>query len=135
MFLSETSTGIPVWLAGDAASPLVKCAAIAATSSGFAVSVHHAGDRGAADGYSSAIDIGRQSEKKLPIAHHCLTSKRCAKPSSRGKSFLIFSRSSTTELAMFTVWNYSHDGQTPPAPLGQTCSCQSSRAESGGPPD
>lgn len=63
MFLSETSTGIPVWLAGDAASPLVKCAAIAATSSGFAVSLHHAGDRGAPDGYSSAIDIGRQSEK------------------------------------------------------------------------
>ncbi|MFX1737383.1 hypothetical protein PXJ20_31165 [Paraburkholderia sp. A1RI_3L] len=63
MFLSETSTGIPVWLAGDAVSPLVKCTAIAATSSGFAVSLHHAGDRGAPDGYSSAIDIGRQSEK------------------------------------------------------------------------
>ncbi|WP_114811212.1 EAL domain-containing protein [Paraburkholderia kururiensis] len=60
LHLSESLARVPVWLAGDAASPLMKCAAIAADSAGLAVRLHRVGHGGAAHGNSQTIDIGRQ---------------------------------------------------------------------------
>lgn len=65
IFLSEAARHVPLWLAGDATSPLVKCAAIAATSAGLSVSWRDGGKKGFAKAYSSAIDIGRQSATKI----------------------------------------------------------------------
>ncbi|SDE26064.1 EAL domain, c-di-GMP-specific phosphodiesterase class I (or its enzymatically inactive variant) [Paraburkholderia lycopersici] len=63
MSLSRVGGQVRVWLVGDATSPLVKCAAIVAASSGLSVSLRGNENGGVAKG-ASVIDIGRTTAKK-----------------------------------------------------------------------